>query len=91
MSDFISLKDLLAKNLITRAKDLAWNTFSKDEQESFLKVAQEDQDAYSIALAAKCLKEAEDAFNSPGFVSRADPEAYSNHSEIETININKMG
>ncbi len=89
MSDFISLKDLLDKNLIKRAKDLAWNSFSKDEQESFLKTAQEDQDAYSMALAAKCLKEAEDAFNSPGFISRADPEAYSNHSEPETTNIKK--
>jgi len=80
---FISLKEVMAKDIVKRAKDLAWDTFSKEEQENFLESARENQDAYSAALAAKCLKEAEDAFNAPGFVSRADLEAYSDYRELE--------
>jgi TRAP-type C4-dicarboxylate transport system substrate-binding protein len=84
MNGFVPLKEILAKDVIKRAKDLAWDTFPKEAQEAFLKLAKEAQDAYSQALALKCLKEAEDAFNEPGFISRADPRAYSDHPESET-------
>lgn len=81
MYPFVSLKESMANDVIKRAKNLAWDSFSKEEQEVFLKKAKEDQDAYSTALAIKCLKEAEDAFNEPGFISRADPRAYSDYKE----------
>ena len=84
MSQFVPLKEAMAKDVIKRAKDLAWDTFPKEAQEAFLKAAQEAQDAYSMALAKKCLEEAEAAFNEPGFISRADPRAYSDHPESET-------
>lgn len=91
MSQFISLKDILAKDVITRAKDLAWDTFPKEAQEAFLKAAKEAQDAHSMALAKKCLDEAEAAFNEPGFISRADPRAYSDHPESESAKKRSRG
>jgi len=84
MSDFVPLKDILAKAIITRAKERAWNTFSKAQQDAFLKEAELIQNIENVALAKKCWDEANAAFNAPGFISRADPRAYSDHPESET-------
>jgi len=78
------INEIMAKDVIKRAKDLAWDTFTKEEKEDFVKAAKEAQDAYSTALATKCLKEAEAAFSAPGFISRADPKAYSDYREPKT-------
>ena len=78
------INEIMIKSVIRRAKDLAWDTFPKEAQESFLKAAKEVQDAHIMALATKCCDEAEAAFNAPGFVSRADPRAYSDYREPKT-------
>lgn len=79
MEKFIPFKEVLAQGVIKKAKELAWNKLSKEEQQLLLKQAKEEQDKELTALAIKCVEEAEKAFSEPGFVSRADPKAYSDY------------
>lgn len=79
MQKFVPFKELMAKDVVNRAKQLAWDKLPKEEQDLLLKQAQEEQDKYSRELAIKCLKEAEEAFSAPDFVSRADPKVYSDY------------
>lgn len=74
---FKPFKQILEEDRVLKAKNLAWDTFSKKEQKAFLKQAKEIQDKELADLAVKCLKDAEGAMSQPGYVSRADPSVYS--------------
>lgn len=79
MDNFVPFKEVLAQGVIKRAKELAWNKLSKEEQDALLKQAEEEQWEDLKKTAVKCMEEAEKAFSEPGFVSRADPKAYSDY------------
>ena len=71
-----TFKQALEESKIAKAKELAWNTFSKKEQKAFLKQAKKFLKIELTELAIKCVKEAEEAMSQPGYISRADPAAY---------------
>ena len=71
-----TFKQMLEENKLAKAKDLAWDTFSKKEQKAFLKQAKQIRNEEMADLALKCVKEAEEAMSQPGYISRADPAAY---------------
>ena len=76
MHEIPSWTQLTQMGIEKKARELAWNSFSKEEQEAFLVKAKVLYNKEISDLAIKCYEEAEAAFNAPGFVSRADPRAY---------------
>jgi len=91
MNKFIGFKEAMALGVIRRAKELAWAKLSKEEQDLLLKQAEEEQWEDMKKLAMKSVEDAEKAFSEPGFVSRADPRAYSDHPESETAKQKRRG
>lgn len=78
-----NLDDVFAEGILKRAKNLAWDALSKKDQKAFLKAAKAAHYDHYVALAEKCLREATDAFSEPGFVSRADPQAYLSDNTVQ--------
>ena len=72
-----SLTDLTEMNIEMRALRMAWDELLPAEKRAFLKVAKKEVNKEMAELAIKCIKDADEAMSAPGYVSRADPEAYS--------------
>lgn len=72
----LSLKESIKLSIEKKAKELAWDSLTAKEQKALNKKAEEIVMKGLQELAVKCVKEAEEAFNAPGFVSRADPSVY---------------
>jgi hypothetical protein len=72
-----SITDLTQMKIEMRALRMAWDELLPAEKKAFLKAAQKEVNKEMTELAIKCVKEADEAMSVPGYVSRADPEAYS--------------
>lgn len=76
MYEFKSIKQVMKESAKSLAKDLAWQSLSKEERKVFLKRAKEKQKKKIRSLAIKCMKETNKAMSEPGYVSRADSSIY---------------
>lgn len=79
MYEFKPFKQILEEGIIKSAKELAWNDLSPDSQKEYLTQAKINQEESLKKAAIKAVEDAERAFNEPGFISRADPRAYSDY------------
>jgi hypothetical protein len=72
-----SFTDLTQMKIERYALRMAWDELLLAEKRAFLKAAQKEVNKEMTELAIKCVKEADEAMSAPDYVSRADPEAYS--------------